>query len=43
VPTDIHRGRPAFGQRVLDESINATIDQLFELYRSEFADDMKAR
>lgn len=43
ISTDLHReGRPV-GQVVLDDSINALVDQLFELLpNSEFAEDMKA-
>ena len=43
VSTDLHReGRPV-GQVVLDDSINAVVDQLFELLpNSEFAGEMKA-
>jgi bacillithiol biosynthesis cysteine-adding enzyme BshC len=43
VSTDLHsEGRPV-GRVVLDDSINAVVDQLFELLpNSEFADDMKA-
>jgi bacillithiol biosynthesis cysteine-adding enzyme BshC len=43
VSTDLHReGRPV-GQVVLDDSIDAVVDQLFELLpNSEFATEMKA-
>lgn len=43
VSTELHgEGKPV-GAVVLDDSINSTIDQLFELLpNSEFADDMKA-
>ena len=41
--TDLHREGQPVGRVVLDDSINALIDQLFELLpNSEFADDMKA-
>ena len=41
--TDLHRDGQPVGRVVLDDSINAIIDQLFELLpNSEFADDMKA-
>ena len=40
-PRTCAEGQPV-GQVVLDESINAVVDQLFELLpNSEFADDMK--
>jgi bacillithiol biosynthesis cysteine-adding enzyme BshC len=43
VSTDMHREGQPVGRVVLDDSINAVIDQLFELLpASEFADDMKA-
>ena len=43
VSTDLHREGQPVGRVVLDDSINAVIDQLFELLpNSEFADDMKA-
>ena len=43
VSTDLHREGQPVGRVVLDDSINALIDQLFELLpNSEFADDMKA-
>lgn len=43
VSTDLHRDGQPVGRVVLDDSINALIDQLFELLpNSEFADDMKA-
>ena len=43
VSTDLHREGQPVGRVVLDDSINATVDQLFELLpASEFADDMKA-
>lgn len=43
VSTDLHRDGQPVGRVVLDDSINAIINQLFELLpNSEFADDMKA-
>jgi bacillithiol biosynthesis cysteine-adding enzyme BshC len=43
VSTELHREGQPVGGVVLDESINAVVDQLFELLpNSEFADDMKA-
>ena len=43
VATDLHREGQPVGRVVLDDSINAIIDQLFELLpNSEFAEDMKA-
>lgn len=43
VSTELHREGQPVGHVVLDESINAVVDQLFELLpNSEFADDMKA-
>ena len=43
VSTGLHREGQPVGRVVLDDSINALIDQLFELLpNSEFADDMKA-
>ena len=43
VSTDLHREGQPVGRVVLDDSINAIIDQLFELLpNSEFAEDMKA-
>ena len=43
VSTDLHREGQPVGRVVLDDSINAIVDQLFELLpNSEFADDMKA-
>lgn len=43
VSTDLHREGQPVGRVVLDDSINAVVDQLFELLpNSEFADDMKA-
>lgn len=43
VSTDLHREGQPVGRVMLDDSINALIDQLFELLpNSEFADDMKA-
>jgi bacillithiol biosynthesis cysteine-adding enzyme BshC len=43
VSTDLHHEGQPVGGVVLDESIHAVIDQLFELLpNSEFADDMKA-
>ncbi len=43
ISTDLHREGQPVGRVVLDDSINALIDQLFELLpNSEFADDMKA-
>ena len=43
VSTDLHREGQPVGRVVLDDSINAIIDQLFELLpASEFADEMKA-
>jgi bacillithiol biosynthesis cysteine-adding enzyme BshC len=43
VPTSLHRKDNPVGHVVLDESINAVIDQLFEMSpASEFAADMKA-
>jgi bacillithiol biosynthesis cysteine-adding enzyme BshC len=43
VSTRLHREGQPVGQVVLDESIDAVVDQLFELLpNSEFADDMKA-
>ena len=43
VSTDLHREGQPVGRVALDDSINAIIDQLFELLpNSEFADDMKA-
>lgn len=43
VTTDLHREGQPVGRVVLDDSINAVVDQLFELLpNSEFADDMKA-
>jgi bacillithiol biosynthesis cysteine-adding enzyme BshC len=42
VSTDLHREGQPVGRVVLDDSIHAVIDQLFELLpNSEFADDMK--
>lgn len=42
VSTDLHREGQPVGHVVLDDSINALIDQLFDLLpNSEFADDMK--
>ena len=42
ISTDLHREGQPVGRVVLDDSINAIIDQLFELLpNSEFADDMK--
>ncbi len=43
VSTDLHREGQPVGRVVLDDGINAVVDQLFELLpNSEFADDMKA-
>jgi bacillithiol synthase len=43
VSTDVHREGQPVGRVVLDDSINAVVNQLFELLpNSEFADDMKA-
>jgi bacillithiol biosynthesis cysteine-adding enzyme BshC len=43
VSTDLHREGQPVGSVVLDDSINAVLDQLFELLpNSEFASDMKA-
>ncbi len=43
ISTDLHREGQPVGRVVLDDSILALIDQLFELLpNSEFADDMKA-
>ena len=43
VTTDLHRDSQPVGHVVLDDSINAVIEQLFELLpASEFAADMKA-
>lgn len=43
VSPELHREGQPVGRVVLDESINAVVDQLFELLpNSEFADDMKA-
>lgn len=43
VSTDLHRDGQPVGCVVLDDSITAVVDQLFELLpNSEFADDMKA-
>ena len=43
VTTELHREGQPVGRVVLDDSINAVVDQLFELLpNSEFADDMKA-
>ena len=43
VSTDLHREGQPVGRVVLDDSINAVVDQLFELLpNSEFAEDMKA-
>ena len=43
VSTDMHREGQPVGRVVLNDSINAVIDQLFELLpASEFAEDMKA-
>jgi len=43
VSTDLHREGQPVGRVLLDHSINAVVDQLFELLpNSEFADDMKA-
>ena len=43
VETNVHREGQPVGRVVLDESINAVIDQLFELLpASEFAGDMKS-
>jgi len=43
ISTDLHREGQPVGRVVLDESINAVVDQLFELLpNSEFAEDIKA-
>lgn len=43
VSTDLHHEGQPVGRVIQDESINAVVDQLFELLpNSEFADDMKA-
>ena len=43
VSTDLHREGQPVGRVALDDSINAVVDQLFELLpNSEFAEDMKA-
>ena len=43
VSTDLHREGHPVGRVVLDDSIHAVVNQLFELLpNSEFADDMKA-
>jgi bacillithiol biosynthesis cysteine-adding enzyme BshC len=43
VSTDLHREGQPVGRVVLDDSINAIVDELFELLpNSEFAEDMKA-
>lgn len=43
VSTELHREGQPVGRVVLDDSINAVVDQLFEvLPNSEFAEDMKA-